>query len=50
MALPPGLTELKTHLEKLLALLDEPELGLFTWWEFLGDELNEIAKYAPKDK
>jgi hypothetical protein len=34
--------DLKEPVRKLLSLLDDPQPGMFTWWEFLNDRMIEV--------
>ena len=34
--------DLREPTRKLLSLLDDPQPGIFTWWEFLNDRMIEV--------
>ena len=34
--------DLKEPVSKLLSLLNDPQPGMFTWWEFLNDRMIEV--------
>ena len=34
--------DLKEPVRKLLSLLDDPQPGMFTWWEFLDERMLEV--------
>lgn len=42
-----NLNDLKQLNKRLTSLLDDPQLGCFTWHEALGNLLNEIAEFSP---
>jgi len=42
-----NLEELKTLNNRLTSLLEDPQLGLFTWHMCLAEVLNEIAEFSP---
>jgi len=41
----PWLKELKWDAQKLVELLEDPQVGVSTWWGFLGDRIENIAKH-----
>jgi len=40
--LPTDLADLKRHLEGALSLLDDPQIGLSSWWLLLAERLKEV--------
>ena len=42
----PNIDELKTHVKNLLALLDDPEPGLFSWHGMVHERLKHIADFS----
>jgi hypothetical protein len=42
-----NLDELKDLNRRLTSLLDDPQLGLFTWHQCLAEVLNKIAEFSP---
>lgn len=43
---PKTLDELKTEVDKLQNLLEDRQTGLFTWWDFLAEQLNKINEIS----
>ncbi len=42
----PALVALRTDTRKLLALLDDPHPGLFTWHEMVWRQVQRVGDYA----
>ena len=46
-----NLEELKERIDKIHNLLSDPQPGLFTWCQFLGEQMNELcSEWNKKDE